>query len=304
MMNNVLLYALTVLIWGSTWFAILFQLGDVAEEVSVAYRFALAAALLFIFCWYKKLPLKFSIREHFQAFILGTALFSLNYYFFYVAENYINSALTAIGFSTMIVFNTINARIFYRSAITNQVVLGSVVGIAGIFTLFWPELTQTEYGNQTLTGLGFCLLGTVIASFGNMTSIKNQKMAMPMIQTNAWGMAYGALVMAIFALISGKQFSFSLTWSYVGSLIYLSVFGSIIAFGCYLTLLTRIGAHKASYATILFPAVAVLISSVFEDFQWHVYTVVGLLLIISGNLILIIKPKWRFYKRGIKPMAS
>lgn len=290
-MNNIVLYCVTVVIWGSTWIAINYQLGDVAPQASLTYRFGLAAVLLFIYCLLKHLPLHFNLRAHLQFFCFGLALFGLNYYFIYSAQHYINSALTSIGFSMILIFNIINARIYYGTKVTAQVYLGGALGLVGIITLFWPQISDVQIGNDAIWGLTLCLCGTFIASIGNMLSIKNQKLNLPLMPATAWGMFYGALFMALMTLIQGQQFSFSMTIAYVSSLLYLSIFGSVIAFACYLTLLNRIGAHKASYSSIMFPAVAVVISSFVENFAWNVFTIMGLIFIFSGNLALLLKPK-------------
>ncbi len=289
-MSNTMLYILTVLIWGTTWIAINYQLGDVHPEASIVYRFALASFTLFAFAWIKKLPLKFNKIQHIRFAAFGMALFGVNYFLLYSAQQHINSALTSIAFSTLMLMNIINARIFYKTKITRSVYLGGGFGLLGIITLFWPQLTDVELGVTTLFGLTLCLIGTFSASLGNMISIKNQKDKLPVVQSNAWGMCYGALFMTIVLLIQGKSFSFSYNYAYISSLLYLSLFGSVIAFGCYLSLMTRIGAHKTSYANIMFPAVAVLISTYLEGFQWSNYTLVGLSLILIGNLIVLTKP--------------
>jgi len=290
-MNNTFLYAITVLIWGSTWIVINYQLGDVAPEASIIYRFALASLVLFILCKIKKLPLKFSKQQHMQLFVFGLTLFSCNYFFLYNAQQHINSALACIAFSTLLFFNVINARIWFKTKITKQVYIGGLLGLLGMVTLFWPQVSSTTLGKETLFGLALCLIGTLFASTGNMLSIKNQQLKLPLLSANAWAMAYGASFMTIMLLAQGKSFSFSFTFSYISSLLYLAVFGSVIAFGCYLTLLNRIGAHQASYANIIFPAVAVIISTFVEDFSWSIHTVLGLAFILAGNLVVLIKPK-------------
>ena len=288
-MNNYFLYILTVIIWGSTWIAINYQLGDVALEASITYRFAFAALILFFFAKIKQLPMGFSLKQHafFSAF--GVCLFGLNYLLLYSAQQHINSALTCIAFSTLMIMNIVNTRIFYQTTISRQVYIGATFGLFGIVTLCWPQLTDVTLGTATLLGLVMCLFGTFSASIGNMISIRNQKMKIPIVSANAWGMFYGAIFTGLVVIVQGKQFTFSFEASYVGSLIYLSLFGSVIAFGCYLTLMSRIGAHKTSYANILFPAVAVLISTIVEDFQWSMYTIVGLTFILVGNLIVLTK---------------
>ncbi|PHR83495.1 MAG: EamA family transporter [Colwellia sp.] len=291
-MNNHLLYLMTVMIWGSTWIAINYQLGDVALEASITYRFALAAFILFLFAKVTQLPLRFSLKQHVLFVAFGICLFGLNYLLLYSAQQHINSALACIAFSTLMIMNIVNARIFYNTKITKQVYVGGAFGLFGIVTLFWPQLTDITLGAATLLGLGLCLLGTFLASIGNMLSINNQKNNIPIVAANAWGMLYGAMFTGLTVIIQGKQFSFSFEVAYVSSLIYLSLFGSVIAFGCYLTLMTRIGAHKTSYANILFPAIAVLISTVVEGFHWSEYTVIGLIFILLGNLVVLTKVRF------------
>jgi drug/metabolite transporter (DMT)-like permease len=288
-MSNSFLYVITVLIWGSTWIAINYQLGDVAPEASVSYRFALAALILFIFAKFKRLPMLFSFKQHALFAAFGICLFGMNYLLLYNAQQHINSALACIAFSTLMLMNIVNAKIFFKTHITKQVYLGGGFGLLGIVTLFWPQLTDVELGAATFLGLGLCLIGTFSASIGNMLSIKNQKRNVPIVQANAWGMLYGAIFTAMVVIVQGKQFSFSFEPTYLSSLVYLSLFGSVIAFGSYLSLMTRIGAHKTSYANIIFPAVAVLISSVVEGFTWSEFTVIGLTLVLLGNLVVLTK---------------
>ena len=296
-MSNNFLYGLTVLIWGSTWIAINYQLGDVAPEVSIFYRFFLAALIMFAYCRFKKLPLAFTAKQHAQLFAFGVCLFACNYYLLYNAQLYINSALTSIAFSTLMIVNIINARLWYKTRITSQVYYGGALGLVGIVTLFWPQINTVELSTSTLLGLGLCMIGVMFASTGNMISIKNNKNNMAVLPATAWGMLYGSLFILVVALVQGKEFNFSFTLPYISSLIYLSLFGSVIAFGCYLTLLKNIGAHKASYSTIMFPAVAVVISTFVEGFIWDIYTLSGLTLMLLGNLLVLAKPKKSFDKQ-------
>lgn len=290
-MSNSFLYIVTVIIWGSTWIAINYQLGDVAPEVSLVYRFGLSAIIMFAFCYFRKMPLRFAPKLHLQLFTFGLTLFGCNYYLLYNAQGYINSALTCIAFSSIMLANILNAKLWFKTHISKQVYYGGALGLVGIVTLFWPQINTVELSQTTLTGLAFCLVGVLFASTGNMLSMKNQKMNMPVLPATAWGMLYGSLFMFVMALATGKKFNFSFTVEYISSLLYLSIFGSVIAFGCYLTLLDRIGAHKASYSTIMFPAVAVVISTFFEGFIWDIYTVVGLILMVLGNLVVLSKTK-------------
>ena len=188
-MNNTFLYVITVIIWGSTWIAINYQLGDVPTEASLCYRFGLAAIVLFAYCRWKKISLRFDAKAHLQFACFGLTLFGCNYLLLYSAQQHINSALTCIGFSLIMLFNIINASIWYKTKISRKVYLGGALGLIGIVTLFWPEINDTELGNEALLGFSFCLVGTLLASIGNMISMRNQKLSYALVPSNTWGMA-------------------------------------------------------------------------------------------------------------------
>jgi drug/metabolite transporter (DMT)-like permease len=137
------------------------------------------------------------------------------------------------------------------------------------------------------------MISTFMASLGNIISARHQKYELPVIQTNAYGMAYGAVIMGIVVIASGKPFNFETTLVYIGSLFYLAVFGTVIAFGCYLKLIGKIGADRAAYATMLFPIVALGISTFYEGYQWSAHNIIGMLLVLGGNGIVINKKALR-----------
>jgi drug/metabolite transporter (DMT)-like permease len=286
-MSNSLLYVITVLVWGSTWFAIEFQLGVVAPEVSIVYRYASASILLFAWSRFRGLSLVFGLRQHGWFVLLGLLLFGLNYILAYRAQIYITSALTAIAFSTIVWMNILNARIFFGVRAVPRVLFGSLLGVAGILTLFMPQVGELTMTDTVLYGSVLAVLGAVVASFGNMVSQAAQKRSLPIIQSNAWGMFYGAILTGIVALFEGHPFVFEFSIGYVASLAYLTLFGSIVAFGAYLTLLGRIGAHKAGYAMVTFPVIALILSMLFEGLKLDATIVTGTALVLAGNLLVL-----------------
>jgi len=239
-MKNTLLYIVTVLIWGSTWLAIEFQLGEVDVSASVAYRFMISAVLM----W-------------------------------------------AIAFSTMLLMNIINTRIFFGTKIALKTIIGAIFGIFGIVALFWDDLVTSGQDSNSLLGLSLVLTAALIASLGNMTSVRNSRVNMNIFAVNAWGMLYGAVILCILVLISGAEFGFSMQPSYIASLLYLAVFGTVIAFATYYALLNNMGPEKASYVIVLFPVVAVALSSIFEGFTWTANTFIGFALVLLGNAIIL-----------------
>lgn len=285
------LYLAAVLIWGSTWYAIKFQLGVVAAEVSLVYRFALAAAVLLLFCLVTRRSLKYSARQHGFIALLGLFLFSTNYLIFYWATELLTSGIVALMFSTVILMNIINGALFMRMKVSARVIAGAALGIAGIAAIFWAEVSAVENTVGTWRGLWMCIIATFLASIGNIVSAYNQKQGIPVVQANAWGMAYGAAIMGVYAMFSQVPFNYDPAPAYTISLVYLSIFGSILAFGSYLTLVGRIGADKAAYAAVLFPVIALGISTLFEDYQWTARAVFGFALVLLGNYIVLTKPK-------------
>lgn len=282
-MNNATLYGLTVMIWGSTFFAIEFQLGTVAPEVSLVYRYAAASALLFVWSRFRDLTLRFSRFEHAWFFLLGMLLFGVNYILAYRAQIHITSALTAIAFSSLVWMNIINARLFFGTRAGRGTLFGALLGVIGMFYLFAPQIRDVSFTDTAFFGFFLAIVSALVASFGNMVSQATQRARLPVVQTNAWGMFYGTIFIAAYNGVNGHEFTFDWSASYVISLAYLSVFGSVIAFGAYLTLLGRIGAAKAGYAMVMFPVVALILSTLFEGLEMTATTILGTLFVIAGN---------------------
>lgn len=288
-MYNAFLYLITVFIWGSTWLAIKFQLGVVAPELSIAYRFGLAASILLIFSVLRRLPLRFDLKSHGFFALQGLLLFSLNYILVYLAEGYLTSGLVAIIFSLIIILNIIFGAILLSNPIRMRVVIGGLIGLLGLTLVFWPELISFDISSGRALGIILAVIATVSASLGNVVSARNQRNKLPVIQTNAYGMLYGAIFMFGLALFRGAQLQIDLRLDYLLSLLYLAIFGSVIAFGSYLTLLGRIGLDRAAYVTVLFPIIALLLSTFFEDLALGIPQLIGVLLVLLGNFLVLNK---------------
>lgn len=287
---NAVLYAVTVLIWGSTWLAIKGQLGDVHPTASIMYRFALAAVILLAWARLRGLPMRYPARVHGQFVLMGGLMFSTNFVCFYFAEQHLTTGLVSIIFAMSLVVNMAFARLFFRRKITAKTLVGGAVGLLGIGTVFWPEFQNFGLSSGSGQGIALSALGTLVFCLGNVVSGKTQAAGVPVIQGTGYAMGYGALLMAPFALFLGDGALFEPTLEYGGSLAYLAVFGSVIGFGTYLTLLGRIGGERAAYAMVLFPIVALLLSTVFEDFHWTARDLAGVALILLGNAVMLTNP--------------
>ena len=286
-MQIAILYAIVVLIWGSTWAAIKFQLGDVAEELSVSYRFAIAAAALYIYALISGRRLRLPAATLPAVFLQGALLFSLNYFFVYYGTAHITTGLVAVLFTSIVILNAFFERVFFGVRVDGRVVVASILGAAGIGLIFAPDVTALSLEDDTLLGIVLVGIAILLASLGNMAAVVNTGRGLPVTAVNAHGMAFASVFAFIVALALGRPISFSLDAGYVLSLMYLAVFGSSLAFGCYLALIRRIGAARASYSTVLFPIVALAISAVIEDYRFTSPAVAGILLTLAGSLLIL-----------------
>ncbi len=289
-MANHLLYGATVLIWGTTWYAIKMQLGVVEPDVSVAYRYLLAAAVLIAFCLATGRTLRLPLRHHPWIAAQGLFLVCLNYILFYLATYTLTTGVAAVVFSAIAVMNILNAAVLFGAAVERRVLAAAGLGLAGIALVFWRDLSALDPASGPMIGLGLALLATYSASLGNMASLRNQRAGLPVIEVNALGMAYGAVFTTAIVLFRGAPIAFDPSPGYVGSLVYLALFGSVLAFGFYLTLLGRIGAGRAAYAAVVFPLVALVISTFLEDFQWTAPALLGVALTLVGNVLALSRP--------------
>jgi drug/metabolite transporter (DMT)-like permease len=286
-MSTLNLYIVCVLIWGSTWIAIKFQLGTVAPEVSVFYRFLLAAALLFLFCWWKKLPMKFTPRQHALMAMQGILMFGISYILVYHAELHVVSGLVAVGYSASPLLNMLAVRMFFGTPMSLRVTLGALVGIAGVVVIFWPEFATLKGDGSVGLGAMFTALAVISSAVASSLVTRNSHHNLPVWQTMTWGMAYGTLALFVISLAMGRAFTLPITLPYLSSLAFLAIFGSIVAFAAYYTLLHRIGAGRAGYIGVMVPVIALFISAMFEGFRWQLATWIGIALSFVGNVIVL-----------------
>jgi drug/metabolite transporter (DMT)-like permease len=282
-MINLLLFATTVLIWGTTWIAIAWQIGSVDVIVSVFYRFALAGIVFLVglaLLGRLKLPAQWRF-----VVLQALCLFSFNFLFFYHATSLMHSGLVSVIFSLATIFNAINARIFFGETVRPKTILAGLIGATGLVLLFWRDLT-VSFDTDVIQGVGWATAGTLLFSMGNMMSRKNSLHGVTPVIANAWGMGIGALVLLTVVGISGSTFTLPNSPTYVWALIYLAVIGSVVGFSTYLMMVARLGSDRAAYATVLFPVVALFMSTLFEGYEWHATALAGIALTIVGNLVM------------------
>jgi drug/metabolite transporter (DMT)-like permease len=282
-----LLYAAVVFIWGTSWIALHLQLGTVSPEVSVVWRFGLASLVMLAYAVLRGERLAFGVADHLRFALLGALLFSSNFLLFYYGGLTVPSGLLAVVFSLASVFNLILGAVIFRQRVEPRVAAGGALGVLGVAAMFAPELQAHGLDAAALAGLAYCVLGTLCFCLGNMAATRVYGAGVSIASATVWGMIYGTGFLVAIALIRGQSFAIQLTPVYLASLLYLSIVASVLAFAAYLRLLHSIGAARAGYTTVLFPVVALAISTVAEGYVWTASALAGLVLVLLGNVLVL-----------------
>ncbi|PAV26148.1 EamA family transporter [Tamilnaduibacter salinus] len=281
-------YFVTVLIWGLTWTAIRLQVESAAVDLSVFYRFVLASAVaLGGLALVRRLP-RLTRRQHGWLVLQGLTLYSINFLMIYRAAEGMTSGLLAVIFSLAALFNAINGRLFLGIQPSARIVPAVALGLTGVALLFWQDLWL---GNATFAAMAFAATGTFWFSLGNVLSLKVRELNVPLLAGNAWAMFYGALALGIWCLVTGVEWVIPTAGVFWGATLFLAVPGSIIAFFSYLTVIRTLGPDKAGYATVLFPVVALSLSTWLEGFVWSGTALTGACLALLGNYVLFRQPR-------------
>jgi drug/metabolite transporter (DMT)-like permease len=285
--SSLLLFFLPSFIWGTTWLAIKFQLGVVAPEVSVAWRFGLASLLLLGWCAVRAIPLRFTARDHGRLALFGLLLFALNYVLVYRSEQHLTSGLVSVIFALLVFWNLLGARVFFGTPAPRAVLLGAVLGFAGVALLFWPEVRSVRSAAGQGLGVALALIATAVASAGNLYSQRLFSRGIAVVPGTGVAMGYAALAVMAWCAATDVPFAFDARPAYVLSLAYLAVFGSVVAFVAFLTLLHRIGAGRSGYTAAVIPVIAMLASTVFEGYHWTAGAVAGMALVVAGTVFVL-----------------
>jgi len=280
---NALLFIACVFIWGSTWIALTFQVGEVDPVVAVAWRFSLAVICLGLWMLISRRSFRMPLRIHLKAVTVGFFLYTLDYSFLYAAQQYMVSALLAVLSSSVIYFTVILRRVVLKKPIRLEVLVGATLGLIGIVMIFMPEFAKMSIQEGLTLGLIWAAISFFCAAIGNIISESILEEGTPVIQMNFYAMAYGLFFRYGFGLISGASFSFPQQSDFYLALVYLALFGSVLAFGAYMKLLQRIGSDKSTYVVLVYPIIALGLSTFFEGYVWTLLAGIGVLIVLAGN---------------------
>ena len=282
--SNILLYVGVMFGWSTSWLPLSWQLGVVAPEISLFWRFLMAAPMMTALALLFGQTLRFDWWLHWRFAALGLCIFSGNFALFYHAGSGVASGLLAVVFSIASLVNVMMGAIIGGAWPPVRHIVAALIGIGGVAMLYWPELKMSDAALQSMV---FCVFGTLLFCTGNMVSQNNQQHSIPVFASTAWGMLYGTCYLGVFSLLMGHEFSIEVTSRYLGSLVWLTTVSTVLTFSCYLLLIGRIGASRAGYATVIFPVFALLLSTGFENYKWSLPGMIGLGFVLVGNLIMI-----------------
>lgn len=289
------LYVTVVLCWSFTWYAIKMQLGLVPPEVSVLWRFALSATLLWTGLAVTGRLRRVPASRHFWFAVMGLCMFCLNFILVYESERYVASGVVSVIFTLSTVFNIINARLFNGVRPSIRTVIGAGLGVAGVVLLFGDTLLGLKAEDATLTGIAAAAAGTFIFSLGNMATTRAAGNGVDLPNAIVRAMTWGCGFLAVLVLALRLPVVIDPSPRYLAALGFLSVFGTIVAFLAYTALLTRIGSARAAYASVLFPVIALTVSTLTEGYQWTAWALIGAPLALAGNVVIF---------TGIAPVSA
>lgn len=278
-------FLLVALIWGSTWFVIKDQLDAVPPSWSVAYRFAIATAAMFLLAARLRRGFTMTLGGHLMAAGIGFFQFFANFNFVYPAELYVTSGVVAVLFGLLMLPNAVLARIALGTPITPRFVLGTLIALAGIVLLLMHEFLAAPEGVNVGLGVALTVGGILAASCANVMQALPVAQKRPLLLLLAWAMLWGTLFDIIFAFAVAGPPVFPADPRYWGGVAYLAVLGSVVAFPLYFGLIRDIGPGRAAYNGVLTPVVAMALSTLFEGYKWSGLAIGGAVLALAGLVV-------------------
>jgi drug/metabolite transporter (DMT)-like permease len=281
------LFAICVLTWGTTWYAITFQIGHTAPGVGVALRFAIAGTLVLVLCAARGQRLLFSPRGHALLALQGVFMYGVSYLCVYHAERHVVSGLVAVGYSASPLVAGLGGHALFGLRVSRRFVMGGLVGIAGVALMFWSEFGKAAGSQDATLGLAFTVGAVLLSSVGSLIATRNRSHGLPFWPSLGYGMLYGAAASALVALLQGVSFALPEAVSWWLSLLYLALAGSVLTFACFLTLQERVGPGRAGAIGVMTPLLALTVSMVFEGFHPDPLTLAGAAAAVAGNVLML-----------------
>lgn len=282
------LFVVAVLIWGTTWHAILYQLAVWPPEYGVAARFGLAALVVFGVARWRREPLWLPGVQQRRFAIQGIFMYGLAYLCVYHAERHVPSGLVAVGYATSPLIAGLATRALWGTPLTTRFLVGGLLGVLGVALIFGPELVAVHRSPTAGLGLAFTVGAVGLSAVGALSASRNAHHGLPFWSAMGWGLTWGAGTACVVALATVPlPTAWPTAPSWWLSLAYLAAAGTVVAFAAFLTLQHRLGAGKASTVGVMTPVVALAVSAVFEGYRPGLATLAGAALTVLGNTLML-----------------
>jgi drug/metabolite transporter (DMT)-like permease len=278
-------FAVVALIWGTTWWVITTQFGEVSSAWSVTFRFAIAAPAMALLALVQGNSLSIPRKAHWLALLIGLCQFCGNYMFVYEAERHLTSGIVALMMGLMLVPNVLLAWLMLGERITKRFAIGSAVAIIGIGLLLINEARSGPVGGNVWLGVGLALGGMLSASIANVVQANETGRTVPMACLLAWSMIYGVLIDGSLAWLTTGPPQLPRDLTYWLGTAYLAIAGSVVTFPLYFKLVRDLGAGKAAYNGVVTLILAMGISTLLEGYDWTPLAVAGSLLALAGLVL-------------------
>ena len=280
------IYTVLCLIWGSTWLAIKIGLEDSPPFWSAGIRFAIASVIIILANRFRTCEYPKNMKEIAHVALPGLFMYGLSYMFVYWAEVHISSSLTAFLFASFPFFVAGFSIVMLKEERLNMIGwIGLIIGFIGIIFVFYDSLAQSRF---MFWGVLMVVLGAAVAAFGSVY-IRAYLRKYDVAVLAEIQMPAGAALIIIMALIFEPVSAFKITFNSVTALIYLAVFGSVIAFLGYYWLLKKMEAIKVAQIAFITPFVAFALGYFVRYETFNLFTIIGSLLIIIGVIMVVRK---------------
>ena len=274
-------YGLLVLIWSSTWVAIKIGLEDAPALLGAGVRFALAGLILLAIAKVQRRDLR---TDWLLAGVLALAPFAFAYGLVYWGEQYVPSGLAAVLFGVLPLYTALlGAALLPDEPLRARLLAGVCLAIGGLALAFLEsvELGAAEKAAIGASALALSPLGAAVGSIAQ----KLRAAELDAVVLNGWGMLWGGLLLLPASALSEDWGEFAWTAESVGSILYLAVFGSAIAFVTLTVLLRHISAMALSFLAMILPFGALIFGALLYDESITARALGGAALVAAGLLI-------------------
>lgn len=262
-MAVVVAYLTCALVWGTTWYAIRACIGDGGYPTyeALAWRFVIATAVLIPLCVIAKIRDWPRGRRQWGWLVVAGLLDALGYTLVYLGEETVPGGLAAVLFGIQPLLLAIILWLTGMERVKPAAVIGALISIAGISVIF---LDRAEVSTEQAIGV-LLIVGSVIASTMYVVVMKRHGGGVHWLAQTTIFLGVTAIALSAVALARGPA---PIAWpppaAPTFALLYLALFGSVIAFGTYFWLLRRLSLMAISTLVFILPLVSLAVDALWE----------------------------------------